>query len=131
MPKKPYRYKLAYTLPEAHPEGLVAEELEAKNMCGTDAMLMAAISYPPDGSLSILFSSLDGRDGKQLDDHEWFKVLAMLARRLSASKTLDPGRKEFAAIVFEMFQEAVLGMKPGEHCAHPECATNPSHKHEH
>lgn len=131
MTKEPYRYKLSYTPPEAHPEGILAEELQAKGLGGTDALFMASILYPPDGSLSMLFLSLDGRTGKEMDDNEWFKVFTLLSKRLSDSKTLQPGKKAFAALVFEMFQEVMLGKKPEEHCDHPECATNPGHNHDH
>lgn len=127
---KKYRYKASYGDLTAHPEGITAAELSEKNLCGTDALLVASVLYPPDGSLSVLFLSLDGRTGKDLSDHEWFKVWTLLSKRLSESETLDGGRKEFAKITWDALRDALLSQKQHEPHVHSDkcIACNPSPK---
>ena len=117
---KKYTYHLSYDAPKAHPEGISVKELKAANKSGSDALFTASILYPPDGSLSILFSSLDGRTGEELDDNEWFKVFTLLSRRLGLSKTLDVDKRDFARTVFEAFQQAIMG----SHCGDPNCTAH-------
>lgn len=81
--------------------------LESGHMMG-DAIFMASLIYPEDGSLSTFFHSVDGRNnGEQLTDKEWFKVWSLLAKRLSASQTLDEGRKQLCGEVFEVIVAAL------------------------
>lgn len=104
-----HRYRLTYEV-KAHPASIGREDVpEGHGAC--DAVLLASIIYPPDGSYSVLFVGEDGRTGKELADSEWFKVWAMLARRLSLSETLDEGRKELAAMTFEAFRAAILAKR--------------------
>lgn len=121
---KPYAYHLSYSL-RAHPEGISKEQVQAEGVGGTvvggcDALFVTSILFPPDGSYSALFGGLDGRTGKELDDHEWFKVWMFLAKRLSESKTLDEGRKDIAGITYEMLSQALFGSPPTD-CMDPEC----------
>lgn len=97
------KYHLIYKT-ERKPEGISKEEVP-KGFGACHAMLMASIIYPPDGSYSVMFIGDDGRPGKDptLSDKEWFKAWGMLAKRLSESKTLDDGRKNLAAAVWEAF----------------------------
>lgn len=102
-----HKYKLAYQV-ERRPEGMSKEQLETfegrwdpKKTGACDAMLIASVLYPEDGSLSVLFIGHDGRTDTELADIEWWKVWTMLTRRLANSETLDPSRKEFCAEVFE------------------------------
>ena len=104
-------YKLQYRLDE-HPEGFDVEAAKAAAEDGfgsCDAMLMASLIFPEDGSYSCLFMSKDGRTGGDLDDLEWFKVWMMLSKRLGESRTLDAGRKEFAADVFDTLRQIIYG----------------------
>lgn len=107
-----HKYKLQYKV-FPKPEGISNEKAaEDANKDGTgacDAMLLASIIYPEDGSLSIFFMGIDGRSGKELADNEWFKVWAMLTSRLARSHTLAPGKRDFCATVFETYRELLLG----------------------
>jgi hypothetical protein len=106
-----HKYKLLYKL-EGKPEGFGVDEAKAKAEEGfgsCDAMLLASLIYPEDGSFSCLFVSADGRKGIQadLDDNEWFKVWSMLANRLANSETLSDNKKAFCHQVFEIIASAV------------------------
>lgn len=104
------RYPLSYAL-EVEDPPLTAEELLATDRGGCDAVLLASIVYPPDGSLSILIHALDGRTKVSMTDKEIFKCWALMAKRLAASKTLDDGRREFAALTWEAFIKGLAGAK--------------------
>jgi hypothetical protein len=102
---------------KAHVEGISAAELKAADKCGSDAVLLASILYPPDGSLSVLFRSLDGRTGEELADNEWFKIFTLLASRLGKSTTLSESKRRFAEYVFETFRQAMMaGRCNDENC---------------
>ncbi len=114
-----HKYRVSFGDMRSHPEGASAVELEKEQRGGADALLLASLIYPEDGTLSLLFRSLDGRTGKELEDREWFKIWTLMGKRLAASKTLDPARREFARMTFDMFLEMV-GVPP--HCNEPGCA---------
>lgn len=102
-----HEYSLSYRLVRNDPP-LSKEEAKAKTEEGygsCDAAVVMAILYPEDGSYSVLLSSLDGRTGEDLSDHEVFKAWWVLASRLAQSTTLDPGRAQFARITFESFAD--------------------------
>jgi hypothetical protein len=110
-----HKYKLSYKVTEvvAHPEGITAEQAHelAKTGFGTcDAVLIASILYPADGSYSVYFIPRDGRTGKDLSDLEMFKVWIMLANRLANSQTLDDARKLLAHITFQTYAEDFMGI---------------------
>lgn len=112
---EPHRYRLSYRL-EPMPDGITVEEAKARAKEGygaCDAMLVASIIYPADGSLSILFDGKDGRTGEELHDNEWFKVWMLLTKRLAQSKTMHDGKSALCAIVFEMVSQAVMGTRQG------------------
>lgn len=73
----------------------------------TDALLLASIIYPPDGSLSVMFLSKDGRTGEELADIELFKVWSMLSARLAESTTLPEGMRRFAQRNLEAVRDAL------------------------
>ncbi len=113
-------YPVTYAI-RHHPEGMPRAWIEEHNrknqddlLGATHALFCASILYPPDGTLSVLFGSMDGRkpDGGELDDIEWFKVWTMLASRLATSKTLPEDKRQFAAVVFEMYRR-MQGVPPG------------------
>jgi hypothetical protein len=113
-----HKYKLTYRI-KGYPNGLTKDELGplAKSSQGEDgfgacdAMLMASIIYPEDGSLSILFVGHDGRTNTELSDDEWFKVWSMLSGRLADSKTLGPGRRALCQSVIETLRETMLAAR--------------------
>ena len=111
-------YKVEWHM-KHRPEGVKGDELD-KLMCrGSDALFTASVAFPKHGGYSCYFDSIDGRTGEQLDDNEWFKIWMMLSKRLSDSRTLEPGRKEFAQITWEALRDILMG---GGKCADPHCA---------
>jgi hypothetical protein len=104
-----HRYKMQYKVVPL-PEGITVEQARAASKEGLgscDAMLMASIIYPEDGSLSILFIGHDGRTNDELADIEWFKVWTMLTARLAKSETLPEDKRAFCNAVFELVREAM------------------------
>jgi len=101
-----YDYRLKYVL-QMKPGHWKVPDAEAPNTGLTDALFVASILYPPDGSYSLHFWSADGRDACELSDHEIFKMWAVLANRLGRSRTLDPWRRKFAEDTFRDYFEAV------------------------
>lgn len=105
-----HRYKMQYKAVHL-PEGITGEQARADAMEGLgscDAMLLASIIYPEDGTLSILFIGYDGRTNAELEDIEWFKVWTMLTSRLANSKTLSAEKRTFCSTVFEAFRTEML-----------------------
>lgn len=110
-----HQYKLLYQI-ERKPEGFSAEEAHARSKQGygaCDALLLASIIYPKDGSLSVFFIGHDGRTDAELADHEWFKVWMMLTSRLAQSTTLESGRRAFCTAVFTELVQAICD-PPGD-----------------
>lgn len=113
MPKDTtHLYKLLYKI-EKPPAGVLASDVP-EGYGATDAVLLASILYPKDGSLSVMFLGADGRadgelSGKKsvLDDAEMFKVWTFLTKRLSESKTLPEGRRQFCQYVWDTFHDAI------------------------
>ena len=105
---KSHKYRMTYGEMTAHPEGLSAEEVKASGRGACDALFLASLIFPEDGSLSLEFASLDGRTGNELSDLEWFKIWALLTSRLAKSHTLDRGRLEFAKLTWDFLQKEML-----------------------
>ena len=101
------KYHLTYKV-EAHPDGIDKKDVDPKERGGCTAIVVGSLLYPPDGSFSSAFVSLDGRTGKPLPDDELFKVWTMLAARLKDSKELGPGKRGVAAQAFETVRKAIL-----------------------
>lgn len=97
-----HKYKVLYSM-EAKPEGFTADEVPV-GKSATDALFLTSIIYPEDGSLSMLFLSLDGRNDEVLPDSEWFKVWMFLTKRLGESKTLAENRREFCREMFNLIR---------------------------
>jgi len=109
-----HTYKLRYKL---EPWTGSADEARAQTKEGwgaCDAMLVASIIYPEDGSLSVSLASKDGRTGNPLDDIECLKVWTMLARQLGESKTLPEVQRDFCFQVFEAYRLAMLAAREKE-----------------
>lgn len=110
--KTEHKYRLSYKLEPLPDGGITAEEAKARAKDGhgaCDAMLVASIIYPEDGSLSIMFAGKDGRTGEDLADVEWFKVWMLLTERLARSETLGEGKRFLCAEIFQMVAQAVMG----------------------
>jgi hypothetical protein len=102
-------YPITYAITH-HPKGEKKPKIEGiARESAAHALLIGSVLYPPDGSLLVSFGSIDGRraDGGELEEHEWFKIWVLLARRLGKSKTLDPTRRDYAKKVFEVFMQSI------------------------
>lgn len=76
-----HKYRLTYSI-DAHPEGIAREDLpKGKGAC--DAVLLMSIIYPPDGSLSVLVVTKDGREDREMTDQELFKFWTLLTSRVA------------------------------------------------
>ncbi len=76
---------------------------------GTDALVVASLLYPDDGSFSATWYSYDGRhQGRSLEDEEVFKLWALMAIRLSESETLGEGHRVFLTHVHEAIRDVFL-----------------------
>src|SRR3989304_2170413 len=83
-------YRLIYSVKVQDPR-LTKDEVPP-GYGATDALLGVSVLYPEDGSLSVLFFSLDGRTGGGLEDKEWFKIWALLTKRLPRAS--PPGEED-------------------------------------
>jgi len=107
-----HRYKLSYKIAalEAHPEGLSREEAleRAKDGWGAcDAILVASIIYPSDGSFSVLFVGKDGRTNTKLSDPETLKVWSMLTLMLAESQALGTRWSDVISKTAKMIHETI------------------------
>ena len=116
------KYRVTYSI-ISHKDGVTRENFFPAHMeklkgpedvGATDAVLVISMLYPPDGSFSMLLSTLDGRTDGEVDDNELFKVWTMLAKSLAESKTLGPGKRAFASQVFEEVRSVMLPIRAGE-----------------
>lgn len=108
-----HRYRLTYDV-QPQPKGLLKEEVP-KGKSAADAIMMASIIYPEDGSLSVLFISRDGRPeaapSHELAPHEIFKIWGMLASRLANNPALAAGQRALCESVWNVICEVVRGQK--------------------
>lgn len=106
-----HQYKLIWKLDRV-PIGVTQDKIPP-GYGGCDAVLFCSVMYPPDGSFSLYFIGVDGRKPKEmegtLEDIEWFKVWALMAKRLANSKTLAEDRRKFAEDIWNLIREAVWG----------------------
>lgn len=103
------KYHLLYTV-EGKPDGVTKAEIPP-NTGACDAILMASIAYPPDGSISTLFIGHDGRTNDELDENEWWKVWSFLAARLAKSTTLSANKKEVCALVWDIVCQGIAAAR--------------------
>lgn len=106
-PKETYHLRYAMTLT---PGKFAKAELGGDG--GTDALLLASVLYPPDGSLSVCFLSKDGRTGEEMEDSELFKVWAMLAHQLAESETLGEVKWAICVATHEAIRAALAKARP-------------------
>lgn len=103
-------YHILYDV-EAIEKGISKEEAAASGKGSCTALLIGSILYPPDGSYSVLFSSIDGRTNQPLPPEEEWKAWIMMAKYLSDRPDLPPGKRDLAAAAWETFRDAVLAIK--------------------
>lgn len=107
-------YRLKYNIQSGKFTKEVLQREETAGGC--DAFIIHSIIYPENGSRSEKITAVDGRTGKKLDDEEIFKSWIGMARMLSLSETLQPGKKELCQIVWEEIRETVIrATKEREH----------------
>lgn len=100
-----HRYRLKYRF--SFEPGEFHLESRGRDDGLTDALLLASIIYPSDGSLSVMLMSKDGRTGKELADLELFKVWSVLCVRLAESETLPEGHRQFAEMTMDAIKRAL------------------------
>lgn len=97
------KYNLTYNV---KPEKITRKKV-AKSSCGScDAIIMAPIQLPDDGSISVSFLSSDA-EGNSLPITDWFKVWALLTRKLSESNDLSKDKRLFCKSVFDIINAAM------------------------
>lgn len=99
------KYHTTYRI-KTHPHGIEPDAVPAKHEACT-AVLVGSLLYPPDGSYSASFESLDGRTAAPLSDDELFKAWTMLAMQLSESRTLSPFKREMCALITKIVRDAM------------------------
>jgi hypothetical protein len=98
------------------------KELKKDGWCGTDNLIWTSVLYPPDGSLSTLLMSMDGRfGGRETDVNEYFKAWVMMAGVLAKKQDLPTEKRELAKAIFETVRQSLLNRFP---CNDPQCACN-------
>lgn len=103
-----HHYPLAYRIdPHAN---LTKEELRARGLGGADAIVIASILFPEDGSRSQRILSLDGRTGEPLPPIEIWKTWASMARGLADSEELQPAFRHLCECVHTTVRGNVLGL---------------------
>jgi len=102
---KDHKYRLLYDI-QKKPEGILKEDIP-KDWGACDAIMIASILYPEDGSLSIMIIGEDGRTNQKLSDEELFKVWAVLSAKLSESKTLGESQKDLCHITHSIIKNAL------------------------
>jgi hypothetical protein len=100
----PYLYPVSYQIEHGH---FSKADLTRLKRGGCDAVIIHSLLYPRDGSRSELILSSDG-NGKEISDEEMFKSWISMAKRLSESETLHPGKRNMADVVFNMIRDLIL-----------------------
>jgi hypothetical protein len=103
------KYRLRYRIGDPE-RGLWTREDAGEEHGLTDGLIIGSILYPPDGTLSFMFWTWDGRkenpkDG--LDDTELFKVWTLLTMRLLQGE-VDAGQRGLLSRVAQHIREFML-----------------------
>jgi hypothetical protein len=88
--------KLAYCL-----RIIRREEPPAEREGSCDAVLLLTIVFPPAGVPRANFSSVDGRNGRALPNHDIFSAWLALAKLLSTDERMDDEQRAFAEQVYK------------------------------
>jgi hypothetical protein len=113
---KPYRYRLSYTIdwkaePGEDPQqpGITKEALAAAERGGADALVWVSILYPPDGSYSVAYHSLDGATNDELSAAEMFKMATTLLVGLGQRNDATPELRDLCEGVRRMITTLMKG----------------------
>lgn len=99
-----YKYKIRYDYNvEYKEEGFTKDEAGKKGLA--DALIFCSVLYPPDGSLSHLWGSTDGKE--PLSSNEIFKAFSTLASLLSEDKNLDEWQRYICKEAFDKVCEVI------------------------
>ena len=94
-------YKLIYDMKvETFSDGVHQDHIP-KGSGASDALIIASLIFPEDGSFSCAVTGVDGRTGGDIEDVDLFRAWSMMAKTLSESKTLGEGHRKFAGMVFD------------------------------
>lgn len=103
----PHKYQLSYDVVR-----LTVDEARESGKGACDAIFVASLIYPEDGSLSIQWMTADGREeGRPLSNNEVFKVWAFLAHSLSLQEDIGFAKKTICAAAHETIAEALMGAR--------------------
>jgi hypothetical protein len=103
------KYYLEYDA-RPHPDGIeVGEQQEGYGL--SDAILTASILRPEDGSYSIMWLSMEGKTGEQMESAEIWKAWYLLAEKLRADTELSAERRKLCQLLCETVR-AVMGLPP-------------------
>jgi len=105
-----HKYRLKYDLKT---ESGSFTKKELGNSGGTDALFIASVLYPADGSLSIAFFTKDGRTGNPMEDREMFKVWTLLAAQLEQSVKLHQWQHSFVSVMMASLRAAMNSSEKG------------------
>jgi hypothetical protein len=102
------RYKLDFE------SGEFSKSEIAEGFGAADALMICSISYPEDGSYSMVPLSRDGRTNQELTAKEMFKAWILLGQHIAQMDDLDEGRKLIAETPFQMMREFILSQRSKE-----------------
>lgn len=111
-----HRYHLTYQA-TPHPDGIPHASIPAGHGA-CDAIIMAQLLYPEDGSFGATVVTVDGRTGRTVSDDEIFKFWCVLAGALATSERLQPGKREFCETVHQIVSGAISAARRAEEQRH-------------
>lgn len=98
-------YYLTYKV-TAHPSGITKEQVpDGEGAC--HSIIVHSMLYQPDGSFSLLTVGTDGRNDRDVEPNEMFKVWTLMASELADYDQLSPNKREFCKVVFESIADAI------------------------
>jgi hypothetical protein len=108
--KQNHKYKLRYKFDCEHGD-FSLDQIKKNEYGGCDAFMFASIIYPDDGSLSMQFTSRDGRnENKNLEVGDLFKVWMQLGFLL-VQKGLGGWQGALVKETIEWVRENITGVK--------------------
>jgi hypothetical protein len=101
-----HRYKVIYRI---EPREVSKEEVpEGYGAC--DAVIVHSLLRPPDGSLSHMVLSLDGRTGKELSADELFEAWIAMSHALAQMTDLSAAKRKVALIPFTIVRGVIFSL---------------------